>query len=63
MNDGQLVFAVIDTASWAVLIGVGISFAASRFVRSPKTERACLKLVFATMLTASQRWRELDAIH
>ncbi|WHZ25496.1 MAG: Integral membrane protein [Nitrospira sp.] len=32
MNDDPLVFAVKDRASWAVLIGIGISFAAATFV-------------------------------
>lgn len=31
MNDDPLVFAVKDRASWAVLIGIGISFAAATF--------------------------------
>jgi 4-hydroxybenzoate polyprenyltransferase/phosphoserine phosphatase len=32
MNDDPLVFAVKDTASWAVLIGIGMSFAAATVV-------------------------------
>jgi len=32
MNDDPLVFAVQDTASWMVLIGIGMSFAAATFV-------------------------------
>jgi 4-hydroxybenzoate polyprenyltransferase len=31
MNDDPLVFAVKDTASWAVVIGIGISFVAATF--------------------------------